>query len=203
MNRGGISGRVQLGWGLIEGLAYLHVHQIAHRDIKPGNLVCDDAFLLKIIDFDLAIKVEDENSEIDECCGTKVWTAPEMGEEDEPTPMHSPIKADRWSCGRVLLRHIMIGKEDNRLWRFATQLMASDPQRRPSLLPSLLGRRKGTSAPLSDVVNIFVRDGEEVSRPWQGMDEVDGESMNLRVAKKLRLERGDQSQASRPMGELF
>ncbi|KAF8258396.1 kinase-like domain-containing protein [Lactarius quietus] len=78
MNLAGVGGRVQLGWGLIKGLAYLHDHKIAHRDIKPDNLVCDDDFTLQIIDFDLAIEVEDENTEIDEYGGTEEWTAPEV-----------------------------------------------------------------------------------------------------------------------------
>ncbi|KAH9053067.1 hypothetical protein EDB87DRAFT_1548042, partial [Lactarius vividus] len=43
-----------------------------------------------------------ENMEVDEYRDTRDWTAPEIGEEDEPTPMYSPIKADRWSCGPVL-----------------------------------------------------------------------------------------------------
>jgi serine/threonine protein kinase len=46
---------VQVCWGLIEGLAYLHKHCIAHRDIKPDNLLVDRDFCLKIIDFDIAI----------------------------------------------------------------------------------------------------------------------------------------------------
>ncbi|KAH9003909.1 kinase-like domain-containing protein, partial [Lactarius hatsudake] len=91
-----------LGRGLIKGLGYLHEHDIAHRDIKPDNLVCDADFSSKIIDFDVAIEVQDENTQVADYRGTKGWTAPEMGEEDGPTPMHSPIKADRWSCGRVL-----------------------------------------------------------------------------------------------------
>ncbi|KAH8977176.1 kinase-like domain-containing protein [Lactarius hatsudake] len=115
MNRVAIAVHIQLGWGLIEGLGYLHEHKIAHRDIKPDNLVCDADFSLKIIDFD-------------------GWTAPEMGEEDGPTLMHSPIKADRWLCGHVLHHHIMVGKGDKRLSKFAGQLMAKDPQQRPSLL---------------------------------------------------------------------
>ncbi|KAH9176205.1 kinase-like domain-containing protein [Lactarius sanguifluus] len=134
MNSGGVHVRVKLGWGLIKGLAYLHEHKIAHRDIKPDNLVCDNVFCLQIIDFDVAIKVQDENMEVDEYRGTKGWTAPELGEQDGPTPMHSPIKADRWSCGRVLRHHIMVGKGDKRLSKFAGQMMAKDPQQRPSLL---------------------------------------------------------------------
>jgi serine/threonine protein kinase len=138
LDENGTAGRVRLGQGLIEGLAYLHEHKIAHRDIKPGNLVRDSDFNLKIIDFDLAIQVQDENTEIDKYCGTEGWTAPEIGKLDGPTLMYSPIKADRWSCGRVILRHIMVGvtvgKGVRDLLMLANRLMAKDPQQRPSLL---------------------------------------------------------------------
>ena len=96
MNGGSVDGRARLGWGLVKGLAYLHEHKIAHQDIKPGNLVRDCNFILKIIDFDTAIKVQGENMEIDEYGGTVGWMAPEIGEEDGPMAMYSPIKAYRW-----------------------------------------------------------------------------------------------------------
>ena len=139
LDENGAAGRVRLGWGLIEGLAHLHEHNISHRDIKPDNLVRDRDFNLKIIDFDIFIKVEDENTEIKGYWGTEGWTAPEIGKQDDrPKPVYSPIKADRWSCGRVILRHIMVGdtvmNADPRLLNFANQLMAKDPQHRPSLL---------------------------------------------------------------------
>ena len=161
MNRGGNSGRVRdrLGWGLIKGLAYLHEHKVAHRDIKPDNLVCDGDFCLQIIDFDIAIKVQDENTMIDGYRGTEGWTAPEMGKEDGPTQTYSPIKADRWSCGRVLQYHIMVGEEDRRLSRFAEQLVAKNPLQRPSLL----------------------------EWPRQGVREVDGEGMKPPAAKRSKI----------------
>jgi hypothetical protein len=179
MNRVGVRSRVQLGWGLVKGLAYLHEHKVAHRDIKPRNLVCDGDFRLQIIDFDVAIKVEDESTEIDEYRGTKDWTAPEMGEEEGPTPMYSPIKADRWSCGRVL-RHIMV-RRDKRLSTFADQLMANDPQQRPSLL-----EWPHWFATLPKVADVH-KGSEKESRPRQNMIEVDEESMNPPDAKKPRL----------------
>ena len=178
MSRSGVRSRVQLGWGLIKGLAYLHEHGVAHRDIKPHNLVCDGDFRLQIVDFDIAIRVEDENTEIDEYRGTENWTAPEMGKEEGPTPMYSPIKADRWSCGRVLLRHIMVGKGDKRLSKFADQLMANDPQERPSLFE--WGQWFAPSP------NKDLNPGEKETRARQDVMEVDGEDMKPPDAKKPR-----------------
>ena len=75
------------------------------------------------------MEVQDENTEIAEYCGTKDWTAPEVGERGgSPPPMYSPIKADRWSCGNVIWCHIMEGKKDSYLSKFADRLMANDPQ---------------------------------------------------------------------------
>ncbi|KAH9017766.1 kinase-like domain-containing protein [Lactarius deliciosus] len=178
MDSCGVCDRDQLGRGLIKGLAYLHEHKVAHRDVKPSNLVCDDVFRLQIIDFDVAIEVQDENTEVDEYRGTEDWTAPEIGEEDGPTPMYSPIKADRWSCGCVLLRHMMVGKGDNRLSEFAEQLMARDPQQRPSLL-----EWDKWSAPFSVAANALVDRGKE---PRRRQDMVE-ESMKPPEAKKPRL----------------
>jgi serine/threonine protein kinase len=171
INRHGVAGRDQLGWGLIKGLAYLHKHNIAHRDISPDNIVCDGDFQLRIIDFDLAIQVQDEDTETDKYLGTKSdWTAHEMGEEDGPTLMHSPIKADRWTCGRVLLRFLLVG--DRRLWNFADELMAIRPQQRPSLLEW----RK------------FLVHRPPTWPRWSATTSRDGDSMNLVDAKKPRLE---------------
>ena len=51
--------------------------------------------------------------------------------------MYSPIKADKWSSGRVLQRHVVVGGRallaGKRLLKFAHQLTANDPQQQPSL----------------------------------------------------------------------
>ena len=89
--------------------------------------------------------------------------------------MYSLIKADRWSCGRVILCHILVGgmvmNADDRLLNLANQLIVKDPQQRPSLQ--------------SHVANVLHCG---VSRPRQQLVDINGESMVLPDAKRLRLE---------------
>ncbi|RXW12073.1 hypothetical protein EST38_g13781 [Candolleomyces aberdarensis] len=80
---------------LLDGVAYLHKNRIAHLDLKPDNLVYNNAGQLKIIDFGLAVRVEGEDTEVQGYCGTQGWTAPEVGEIGGPRRRYSAIKADR------------------------------------------------------------------------------------------------------------
>ncbi|KAH9932356.1 kinase-like domain-containing protein, partial [Fomitopsis serialis] len=85
-----------LSYDLISGLSFLHTHNVAHRDVKPANLVYTADYRLQIIDFDIALRVVGEDEMREGFCGSAGWTAPEVGKT------YSPIRADRWSCGRVL-----------------------------------------------------------------------------------------------------
>ncbi|TCD66123.1 cellular response to glucose starvation [Steccherinum ochraceum] len=120
----------QVCTGLLDGLAYLHELLIAHRDIKPGNLVVDGNFCTKIIDFDVASQLNDASDTSTRYCGTKGWTAPEV---QKGTP-YSPIQADRWACGHTILFFLDKSKrKDDALRNFARDLEAADPQQRPLL----------------------------------------------------------------------
>ncbi|KAI9437875.1 hypothetical protein F5148DRAFT_1021303 [Russula earlei] len=183
----------QVCGGLIEGLAYLHRHYIAHRDIKPHNLLVDRDFDLKIIDFDIAMQVKDENEEVDDQCGTKHWMAPEIGKS-----WYSPIKADRWSCGHVIL-HLLdaVGKEDNQWKAIARRLEAHDADKRPSLLEWPIW----FAPPPSNVVNIA---GEiKALRHRQGTVKVDGENAMPLQAKKQRLTEFDRNEGGREFGGRY
>ncbi|KAI8885456.1 Pkinase-domain-containing protein [Backusella circina FSU 941] len=65
---------------VLHGLAYLHKHNVVHRDMKPENLVfksMDPASELAICDFGIA-KVVDEQSALSTICGSPGYVAPEV-----------------------------------------------------------------------------------------------------------------------------
>jgi serine/threonine protein kinase len=129
---------IRYGYDLIKGLGYLHKHGVAHLDIKPRNLVYTTNGPLQIIDFDAAVRVESEDIEVEGICGTQGWRAPEIGDDEDevgPSPRFSPILADRWSCGSVLLWLVAdTGREGAVLVEMAKQLLDMEPHRRPSLV---------------------------------------------------------------------
>ena len=121
---------LDLSHQLIEGVAFLHRHGIAHLDIKPQNIVVLGSRLL-IIDFDISVCVDGPDALINRWCGTPGWMAPEIGHEDGPKRLYSPIRADLWSCGRVL-QYLAVkgGVKENPLTR---RLLNRNPWLRPLL----------------------------------------------------------------------
>ena len=119
---------IQFAKDLIEGLAFIHHHGVAHRDIKPENLVYCDALRLQIIDFDIAVQVEGDDDLLDEDVGTDGYKAPEaMLQYGEIMP-YNPLRADRWSCGRVIIIFLRCaGREHRGLQGFANKLMDDRP----------------------------------------------------------------------------
>lgn len=88
---------------ILEGLAYCHSKNIAHRDIKPDNIFLDQYDHIKIGDFGLA-KQFDNNKKSAEKCGSFNFIAPEMFQYHEICP----FKADIWALG-VTFYYILTG----------------------------------------------------------------------------------------------
>jgi len=112
-----------------------------------------------------------------------------MAPEVEKKLRHSPIKADRWACGRVLLFLLdELSKEDKSLKAFARNLVAHNPKQRPSLLEwcSYL------APPFSDE-NLRNFDVGTTSRPRRDPVEVDGEITKPSNVKKQRLDESDRT----------
>nr|XP_005993359.1 PREDICTED: serine/threonine-protein kinase TAO3 [Latimeria chalumnae] len=79
--------------GALHGLAYLHLHNLIHRDIKAGNILLTEPGQVKLADFGSASIACPANSFV----GTPYWMAPEVilamdeGQYDG--------KVDIWSLG--------------------------------------------------------------------------------------------------------
>lgn len=83
---------------IVSAVKYLHDRQIAHRDLKPTNLLLKspkDDTDVKIADFGLS-KIVGENTLMQTACGTPIYVAPEVlsGEAYEK-------EVDMWSIGVI------------------------------------------------------------------------------------------------------
>jgi serine/threonine protein kinase len=76
--------------GLLDGVAFLHEVLIAHRDIRPQNLVVNEQdWCLELIDFGEAYCATSEDDRVEGSVGVESWVAPEVYKGE-----HDPFGAD-------------------------------------------------------------------------------------------------------------
>jgi len=93
----------ETAYQILLAVAYLHAHQIAHRDLKLENFLYEkrDSDHLKLIDFGFA-KFWDPNTTMSQSCGSLHYVAPEVLAHSYTT------QADMWSVG-VLVYMLLTG----------------------------------------------------------------------------------------------
>lgn len=82
---------------IISGLDYIHKKGIAHRDMKPENVLLDYYKNVKIVDFGLS-NLYKSGELLKTSCGSLCYAAPEM----IIGTRYDGCKADIWSCGVIL-----------------------------------------------------------------------------------------------------
>ncbi|XP_018047045.1 PREDICTED: serine/threonine-protein kinase PLK4 [Atta colombica] len=89
---------------VVQGLLYLHSHQILHRDLSLSNLLLTKDMQVKIADFGLATQMSKPDEKHLTMCGTPNYISPEVATRSS----HGP-EADVWSLG-CMLYTLLVGK---------------------------------------------------------------------------------------------
>ncbi|CAH8381507.1 unnamed protein product [Eruca vesicaria subsp. sativa] len=120
---------------LASALRFSHLHGVAHRDVKPQNLLLDREGNLKVSDFGLSALPEHlRDGLLHTACGTPAYTAPEVISRRG----YDGGKADAWSCG-VILYVLLVGYvpfDDSNI-----ALMYRKIQRREYRFPSWISKQ--------------------------------------------------------------
>ncbi|OXU23422.1 hypothetical protein TSAR_006105 [Trichomalopsis sarcophagae] len=89
---------------VVQGLLYLHSHQILHRDMSLSNLLLTRDMQVKIADFGLATQLSRPDEKHMTMCGTPNFISPEVA-----TRSSHGLEVDVWSLG-CMLYTLLVGK---------------------------------------------------------------------------------------------
>lgn len=93
-----------IAWRVMSGLAYLHEKRVIHRDIKPDNILINQAGDIKISDFGVSKYMDPGEDTLKELAGTTAYLSPEVLAGQDYS-----FNLDVWSFGITLLT-VALGK---------------------------------------------------------------------------------------------
>ena len=170
---------------IVDGLKYIHSRNVAHRDVKPENILLDEDLNVKITDFGLCQQVG-PNALLSTPCGSPCYAPPEVLSEKR----YDGKKADVWSLG-VVLYAMMTGAlpwREQSQKKMINEIITGD-YRIPQYVSAVV--RQLISAMLTADPNERYSIDEVASHPWV----VDGRS---RISTR-RLSEPAQALTARPM----
>ncbi len=111
--------------GVAEALAYAHERQIIHRDLKPANILLTSSNAIKILDFGIAARLDEDSPEAAPVCGTPYYMAPEQIRGEPPSPAtdiyslgatayHLATGRPPFTSGNVIEKHLEMQPRDPR-----------------------------------------------------------------------------------------
>lgn len=120
---------------IASAIQHLHRLNIAHRDLKLGNILLDGHHQCKVTDFGLSrISYKPSKGVLycTSCCGTEPYMAPEiLKKRSDGTRLYDPMVADIWALGVCLYaminkaypfnpedKELMISNQLHRKWKF-------------------------------------------------------------------------------------
>lgn len=87
---------------ILEGVEYLHINNVIHRDLKAANILVDSRGTCKLADFGSSKKFYGSFSQNQSLCGTPYWIPPEV-----VTQVGHNRHADIWSLGCTVYELLM------------------------------------------------------------------------------------------------
>ncbi|CAN0426941.1 unnamed protein product, partial [Ascophyllum nodosum] len=91
---------------LVSALNFMHIRRIAHRDVKPANLLVTTDMTLLLADFGVADKVP-RGGYFTDVVGTGSYMAPEILDSNDDTRRYS-VLVDMWATG-VAVNEMLTG----------------------------------------------------------------------------------------------
>jgi tetratricopeptide (TPR) repeat protein len=153
-----------------------HAVRILHRDVKPANIIVDEAGEPRLVDFGIALDLADDSKRItrdDMIVGTPAYLAPEQLDAREATEL-----TDLWSLG-VTLHEVLAGElpfQGDTTQQLFGQIIKGDPPpipRVPADLQVICRKtlekeardRYGSAAALAQDLEAFARGDPIAARP--------------------------------------